>query len=250
MNLLKNQVALITGGSSGIGKAIAIKFAESGARLILFGTNLERGEAVVKEIQEALEGSHVRFYQVDVGNHEAVKKAVQEILLSYGNVDILVNNAGITRDQLIMRMTEEDWDSVMAVNVKSCYNLCHALVRSMMKAKRGKIINVSSVVGLTGNSAQTNYAASKAAVIGFTKALAKELSSRQINVNCLAPGFIVTKMTDVLTETQKEQLLNRIPLARFGVPEEIANVALFLASRLSDYMTGQVISVDGGLGIN
>lgn len=246
-HLLSGKVALITGATAGIGKSIALKFASNGAKVILFGTNLERGEAAVNEIQAL--GSTAEFYPVDVGNQEAVNQAIKEILDKYRQVDILVNNAGITQDQLLMRMTEEEWDHVMTVNAKSCYNTCHALVRPMMKAKAGKIINMSSVVALTGNPGQTNYAASKAAIIGFTKALAKEVASRHICVNCIAPGFITTAMTDLLPEPVKEATLTRIPLGRFGQPEEIANIALFLASNLSDYITGQVISVDGGMAL-
>lgn len=248
-DLLAEKVAIITGATAGIGKAIAAKFASSGAKVILFGTNIERGKTTVEEILKENPNGSAEFFQVDVSQKVAVDATIKIILEKYGNVDILVNNAGITKDQLLMRMPEDDWDSVMDVNVKSCYNTCHALVRPMMKAKRGKIINMSSVIGLTGNVAQTNYAASKAAVIGFTKALAKELASRQICVNCLAPGFIVTSMTDALPDTLKDALINKIPLARFGATEEVANAALFLASNQSDYITGQVISVDGGLGI-
>lgn len=241
--LLKDRTALITGGTAGIGRAIALKFAEEGAKVIIFGTHAERGQEVVKAINETSTGS---FYQVNVADQKEVNQAITEILKS-GHIDILVNNAGITRDQLLMKMTEEDWDEVMAINVKSCYNTCHALVRPMMKARRGKIINMSSVVGLTGNAGQVNYAASKAAIIGFSKALAKELASRGIPVNCIAPGFIQTRMTDELALQQKEGILATIPFGRMGSPEDVANAALFLASPLSDYITGQVITVDGGM---
>ncbi|MBA3237888.1 MAG: 3-oxoacyl-[acyl-carrier-protein] reductase [Parachlamydiaceae bacterium] len=248
-DLLLNQVAVVTGATAGIGKAIALKFALSGAKVILIGTNVDRGETAVSEIHEAVPGSTAEFFQVDVADHEAVRVTMKDILSKYGTVDILVNNAGITKDRLLVRMSEIDWDSVMDVNAKSCYNTCHALLLPMMKARKGKIINMSSVVGLTGNPAQTNYAASKAAVIGFTKALAKEVASRNICVNCLAPGFIVTPMTDALTEAQKEGILSRIPLARLGDVEDVANAALFLASSLSGYITGTVISVDGGMAL-
>lgn len=245
-DLLKDQVALVTGGTAGIGKAIALQFAEHGAKLALFGTNAEKGSQAAAEIKQSF-GTDVEFYQVNVGNTEEVEAAIKKILEKHGKVDILVNNAGVTRDQLLMKMTEEDWDTVMDVNVKSCYNTCRALARSMLKAKKGKIINVSSVVGLTGNAGQANYAASKAAIIGFTKALAKELASRNIHVNCIAPGYIMTQMTEVLNDAQKETTLNKIPLGRMGEPRDIANVALFLASGLSDYITGQVFTVDGGM---
>ncbi|MBA3604029.1 MAG: 3-oxoacyl-[acyl-carrier-protein] reductase [Parachlamydiaceae bacterium] len=246
-NFLLNQTAIITGASSGIGKAIALKFASQGARVILFGTHVGRGAAAVEEITQATPGCSAEFFQVDVSNYQAVQDAMAEILKTYKTVDILVNNAGITKDQLLMRMTEEQWDSVLDVNVKSCYNTCHALVRPMMKAKKGKIINMSSVVGITGNMGQTNYAASKAAVIGFTKSLAKELGSRQIQVNCLAPGYIITAMTETLPEPVKAAVLTNIPLGHFGQTEDIANAALFLASKMSDYITGQVIAIDGGM---
>lgn len=245
--LLQNQVAVITGGTAGIGKAIALKFAKEGARIAILGTNEERGRQALAEIREAVPEVKAHYFQTDVSDKLAVESSVNQILEKFGQADILVNNAGITKDQLLMKMPESDWDIVMDVNVKSCYNTCQALIRSMMKARKGKIINISSVVGLTGNAGQVNYAASKAAVIGFTKALAKEVASRNICVNCLAPGFIVTQMTDGLEDSQKQALLSQIPLKRFGNPEEIANAALFLASSLSDYMTGQVITVDGGM---
>lgn len=244
---LKDQTAIVTGGTAGIGKAIAKKLAQQGARVAIFGTNAERGASVVEEINQLTEEHRVKFYQVDVSNTKAVDQAIGEVLDAFDCVDILVNNAGITRDNLLMKMTEHDWDDVMAINAKSCYNTSRALVRSMMKARRGKIINVSSVVGLTGNMGQTNYAASKAAVIGFTKALALELASRNICVNCIAPGFILTRMTEKLAEDKKENILLRIPLNRLGTPEEVANAVLFLASSMSDYITGQVITVDGGM---
>jgi len=245
--MLKNNVALITGGTAGIGKAIALKFAKEGAHIALFGSTPEKGAQAILELEEQIPGIRAHFYEVDVANTRPVDEAVQKVIADLGPVDILVNNAGITKDQLLLRMSEDDWDSVMSVNVKSCYNLSRALVRSMIKARKGKIINVSSVVGLMGNPSQVNYAASKAAMIGFTKALAKELASRQICVNCIAPGFITTQMTDALTDAQKDAILDKIPLGRFGLPEEIADTALFLASSLSNYMTGQVLVVDGGL---
>lgn len=246
-DLLQNQTAIVTGGTAGIGKAIALKFAEAGAKVAIFGTNAERGAQVLAEIQKVAGNDHAKFFALNVANGAEVEAAIKSVLETFGKVDILVNNAGVTRDQLLMRMSEEDWDTVMDVNVKSCYNTCHALVRPMMKSRKGKIINLSSVVGINGNTGQANYAASKAAIIGFTKALAKELATRNICVNCVAPGFIKTPMTDSLTDAQREATLERIPLARFGEPDEIANTVLFLASSLSDYITGQVISVDGGM---
>lgn len=245
--LLSNQIAIVTGATAGIGKAIALKFAEQGAKVVVMGTNAERGAQVVEEIRLLTGGDNASFFQVDIANTESVEGAFKRVLEQYKQVDILVNNAGITADQLLMKMSEEDWDKVMAVNVKSCYNTCHALVRAMMKARKGKIINVSSVVGLMGNPGQVNYAASKAAMIGFTKALALELASRAICVNCIAPGFIETAMTEGLTETQKEAILTKIPLGKMGKPSDVAHAALFLASSLSDYITGQVFTVDGGM---
>lgn len=245
--LLKGEHAIVTGGTAGIGKAIAIKFAEEGAHVAIFGTNVERGALVVKEIQKKTGRECARFYQVDVSNTTAVQEAAAKVMEEFGKVDILVNNAGITRDQLLMRLSEQDWDDVMAINVKSCYNTSHALVRHMMRAKKGKIINMSSVVGLTGNAGQVNYAASKAAVIGFTKSLAKELAGRNICVNCIAPGFIDTRMTGDMTEAQKENIMGQIPFGRMGSSEEVADAALFLASSLSNYVTGQTLSVDGGM---
>jgi 3-oxoacyl-[acyl-carrier protein] reductase len=184
---------------------------------------------------------------VDVADKAAVENAIQTILTTLGGVDILVNNAGITRDGLLMKMSEEDWDQVLATNLKSVYNTCQSLVRPMLKARSGKIINISSVVGITGNAGQTNYAASKAGMIGFTKSLAQELASRGICVNCIAPGFIQTKMTDGLTEGQKEGILKQIPMGKMGTVENIADAALFLASPFADYITGQVLAVDGGM---
>lgn len=246
-NLLHDQVAVITGGNVGIGKAIASKLAEEGARVAILGTNPETGNATSEEIKQAYPASQAKFYAVDVSKTNAVDETLKKVQEDFGQVDILVNNAGITADQLLMKMSEEEWDKVLDINLKSCYNTCRAVVRSMMKAKKGKIINVSSVVGLMGNSGQANYAASKAGMIGFTKALAKELAPRQILVNCVAPGFIQTKMTDRLSEVQKEGILKGIPLGRMGDPSEIAHVVWFLASPLSNYMTGQVMIVDGGL---
>ena len=248
MKKLEGQVALVTGGNAGIGRAIVMKLAEHGAKVAIFGTDVQRGAQVVQEVAE-LTGAdgNAMFYQVNVADHQEVEEAVKKFLESWGRVDIVINNAGITRDQLLMRMTEEDWDQVMAINTKSCYNVCHAVVRPMMKARKGKIVYISSVVGLTGNVGQANYAASKAAGIGFSKALAKELAPRNICVNCIAPGYIETRMTAELAEEQKKSLLSSIPLGRMGTPEEIANAALFLAGPDSDYITGQVLVVDGGM---
>lgn len=240
--LLEGKTAIITGGNAGIGKAIASLFAEEGANIALFATNKERGQACAQEI-----GACAKFYQVDVSKTKEVDETVASVLQDFGSVEILVNNAGIVRDQLLMKMSEEDFDAVLAVNLKSVYNTCHALVRSFLKARKGKIINITSVVGLTGNAGQANYAASKSGMIGFTKSLAKEVATRGICANCIAPGFIDTSMTQGLSESQKAAILGQIPMQRLGGPEEIAYAALFLASDLSHYITGQVLAVDGGM---
>jgi 3-oxoacyl-[acyl-carrier protein] reductase len=249
MQLLKAKKALITGGTAGIGKEIALAFAKQGADVAIFGTNAERAAQVVQELEQVRLSPEQKFisYIVNVSEKASVEGTIQQLLATWGQLDVLVNNAGITRDGLLMRMSEEDWDQVIDVNLKSVYNTCQALVRPMIKAKGGKIINISSVVGLTGNAGQANYAASKSGMIGFTKALAQELATRNICVNCIAPGFIQTRMTDELTDGQKEGILKKIPMGRMGEPQEIANAAVFLASNLSDYVTGQVLTVDGGM---
>jgi len=246
-DLLKGQTAIVTGGTGGIGRGIAKLLAMHGAYVAIVGTNAERGGEVVAELEALPRTGGAAFYRVNVASKVEVDDAVKHILEQRSRVDILINNAGITRDQLLMKMSEEDWDNVMDINVKSCYNFCHALVRSFLKTKKGKIVNISSVIGLTGNAGQVNYAASKAAIIGFTKALAKELASRNIHVNCIAPGFVSTAMTDAMTEAQKKETIEKIPLGRMGTVEDIANAALFLVSPWSDYITGQVVTVDGGM---
>ena len=249
MQLLKGKKAIVTGGTAGIGKAIASIFAEHGADVVIFGTNLERAEQALKEIEavKAKPEQKILSFLVDVSHTKEVDETIQKILAQFGNVDILVNNAGITRDNLLMKMSEEDWDRVMAVNLKSVYNTCRALARPMMKARSGSVINIASVIGLTGNAGQANYAASKSGMIGFTKSLAKELASRGVRANCVAPGYIETQMTDVLPAQVKEAVLAKIPLSRIGHPRDIANAALFLASDQSSYVTGQVLAVDGGM---
>ncbi len=247
--ILKGKKALVTGGTAGIGQAIALACAKAGAHVVIFGTNQERATQTVKEMEALTAGSGQTFasYIVDVADRAAVDSAIQTILTTFGGVDILVNNAGITRDGLLMKMSEEDWDQVLATNLKSVYNTCQSLVRPMLKARSGKIINISSVVGITGNAGQTNYAASKAGMIGFTKSLAQEVASRGICVNCIAPGFIQTKMTDVLTDAQKEGILKQIPMGKMGTVENIADAVIFFASPFGDYITGQVLAVDGGM---
>ncbi len=242
MNQLKDQVAFVTGATAGIGKAIAKAFVEAGAHVIALGTNKERGEQLVEE-----SGGKVTFMQVDVSSKEQVEKAIDDALAKFQKIDILVNNAGITRDGLLMRMSDEDWNQVLTVNLTSCFYITRAMMRPFMKAKRGKVINISSVVGLMGNAGQTNYAASKGALISFSKSLAKEVASRNITVNCIAPGYIETSMTEKISEAKREEAVKLIPLGRMGRPEDIAASCLFLASPAADYITGQVIVVDGGL---
>ncbi len=250
MQLLKGKVAIVTGGTAGIGREIALHFARHGASVVIFGTNSERAGLVLQELQNvACVKAEQRFDKelIDIVDKQAVDEAIERILKAFGRVDILVNNAGITRDGLLMKMKEEDWDAVLDINLKSVFNFCQALIRPMIKAKTGKIVNISSVVGLIGNPGQTNYAASKAGMIGMTKALAKEVASRGICVNCVAPGFVQTTMTDALSDIQKEALLQQIPMRRFGNTQQIADAVLFLASEMSEYITGQVLAVDGGM---
>ncbi len=249
MPLLKGKKAIVTGATAGIGKEIALEFCRQGASVAIFGTNSERSAQVLSELEALRLFPEQSFHSfiLDVSVKPQVDEVIKGLLDLWKGVDILVNNAGITRDGLLMKMSEEDWDRVIDVNLKSVYNTCQALVRSMLKARSGKIINISSVVGLTGNAGQVNYAASKAGLIGLTKSLALELASRGIGVNCIAPGFIETAMTGVLTEAQREALLAKIPMGRMGGVNEIAKAALFLASDLSNYITGQVLTVDGGM---
>jgi 3-oxoacyl-[acyl-carrier protein] reductase len=249
MHWLKDKKVIITGGTAGIGKAIATLFVEQGAHVAIFGTNRERADQVVASLEalKVFPEQKILSTLVDVSNSAEVETAIQGILAQFGQVDVLINNAGITKDNLLMKMSEEDWDRVLDVNLKSVYNLCRSLARPMLKSRGGSIINVSSVVGLMGNAGQANYAASKAGMVGLSKALAKEWASRGIRVNCLAPGYIDTDMTAVLPANIKETLLTKIPLGRMGSPRDIAHAALFLASDLSNYVTGQVIPVDGGM---
>ncbi|MBS0626517.1 MAG: 3-oxoacyl-[acyl-carrier-protein] reductase [Verrucomicrobia bacterium] len=249
MQLLKKKSALITGGTAGIGKSIALTFAKNGADVAIFGTNRERAEQTLKELEAIRIDPEQKFaiHLVDVSKTADVEQTIQSILNSWGKIDVLVNNAGVTRDNLLMRMSEEDWDHVVDINLKSIYNTCRVLARSMMKARFGSIINISSVIGLTGNAGQVNYAASKSGMIGFTKSLAKELASRNVRANCVAPGYIETQMTEVLSPQIKEQILAKIPLGRIGNPQDVAQAVLYLACDLSNYVTGQVITVDGGM---
>jgi 3-oxoacyl-[acyl-carrier protein] reductase len=246
MKLLEGKVALVTGAARGIGKAIALKFASEGANIAFTDLNIdENGLATQKEIEAF--GVKVKGYASNAANFEDAHQVVAEILKDFGRIDILVNNAGITRDGLMMRMTEQQWDMVINVNLKSAFNFIHALTPVMMKQKSGSIINMASVVGVSGNAGQSNYSASKAGMIGLAKSIAKELGSRGIRANAIAPGFIITDMTAVLSEEVKAEWAKQIPLRRGGTPEDVANTALFLASDLSSYVTGQVIHVCGGM---
>lgn len=245
---LDAKTAVVTGGTAGIGKEICRSLVKAGAHVIFMGTNLERGAHTLNELESIKSPlQKIVFKQLDVANYEAVQEVVSGLYKEFESIDILVNCAGITKDKLLMKMTEEDWDTVIDVNLKSAFNLSKSVIRQMMKNRYGKIINISSVVGLTGNPGQVNYSASKSGMIGFTQSLAKEVAARNICVNCVAPGFIATKMTDELTDEQKQALFGKIPLAKFGRPEDIANLVVFLSSPLSDYITGEVIAVDGGM---
>ena len=246
MKLLEGKVALVTGGSRGIGAAIARRFAEQGADVAFtYRSSAEQANAVAAGLGEL--GVKAQAYQSDAGSYQAAEALASAVLQEFGKVDILVNNAGITRDNLMLRMTEEMWDEVMQANLKSIFNLTKHLLRPMMKNRGGSIINMSSIVGLTGNAGQANYAASKAGIIGFTKSIAKEMGSRSIRCNAIAPGFIETDMTDALDEKVKEGYLANIPMKRLGKAEEVADVCVFLGSDLSTYVSGQVISVCGAL---
>ena len=246
MGLLIGKTALITGASRGIGKAIALLFAQEGADIAI--TNIaddDEFKNTVREI-EAI-GIKTRGYVSNAAKFDDSRKVIDEIIKDFSKIDILVNNAGITRDTLLMRMTEEQWDSVIAVNLKSVFNLTKAVIQVMLKQKNGSIINMSSVVGVSGNAGQSNYSASKAGIIGFTKSIAKETGSRNIRCNAIAPGFIITEMTEKLPEDVKNDWVNKIPLKRGGTPEDVAHTALYLASDLSSYVTGQTIHVCGGM---
>ena len=246
MRLLEGKTAVITGGSRGIGKGIAMRFAAEGANIAI--TNIIDNEEFADAVKEiAALGVKAKGYVSDASVFADAENVINEIVNDFGTVDILVNNAGITRDTLLMRMTEEQWDQVITVNLKSVFNLTKAAIKPMMKQKYGSIINMSSVVGLGGNAGQANYAASKAGIIGFTKSVARELGSRNVRCNAVAPGFILTEMTSKLPEDVKSDWISKIPLKRGGLPEDVANVALFLASDLSSYVTGQTIAVCGGM---
>ncbi len=246
MKLLEGKTALITGASKGIGRKIAEKFAEQGANVAFtYLSSVEKGEALVAELE--VYGTKIKGYRSDASKFVEAEQLINTIVADFGALNIVVNNAGITKDGLLMRMSEEQWDDVINVNLKSVFNVCKAASKIMMKARKGSIINMSSVVGVQGNAGQSNYAASKAGIIGFSKSLAKELGSRNIRTNVVAPGFIRTEMTEVLDPKVVKGWEDSIPLKRAGETEDVANVCVFLASEMSAYVTGQVISVCGGM---
>ena len=242
---LTGKIALVTGAAQGIGKSVAMLLAQGGADIIVSDINLEKAEETSKEI--ATLGPRAMAIRANVAVVEEVEKMVQAIIERFGQIHILVNNAGIARDKLLLRMTEEDWDLVLDINLKGTFNCTKAVIRYMSKQRYGKIVNIASVVGEMGNAGQANYSASKAGVIGFTKTIAREFASRGINVNAIAPGYIVTPMTEVLPEKAKEDLKRMIPMERLGQPEDVAQAAFFLVSEASNYITGQVINVNGGI---
>ncbi len=245
MSLLANQIAVITGAGRGIGRGIALKFGAEGADIVCVSRTAENAEKVAGEVRAL--GRRAWAHAVDVSDAAAVEAAGEKILSETGRVDILVNNAGVTRDDLLMRMSEQDWDTVLDTNLKGAFLFTKAFTRTLLKQRSGRIVNIASVIGLMGNAGQCNYAASKAALLGFTKSLAREFASRNITVNALAPGFIDTDMTAVLSPELKAEILKKIPLNRFGQAEDIAQAALFLASPGAQYITGQVLTVDGGM---
>jgi len=245
MSLLADKVAVVTGAGRGIGRAVALAYARMGADVACVSRTEENSAKVAAEV-EAL-GRKAWALAVDVSDTAAVDAAAKEILESAGRVDILVNNAGVTRDNLLMRMSEEEWDTVLDINLKGAFNFTKAFSRTFIKQRSGRIINIASVIGLIGNAGQSNYAASKAALIGFTKSIAKELAPRGITANAIAPGFIETDMTAALDDKVRESIIGNVPLGRFGSPDDIAHAAVFLAMEPSGYITGQVLTVDGGM---
>lgn len=246
MKLLEGKTAIITGGSRGIGKGIVEKFAQHGANVAFtYSSSAEAANTLAEEVSKT--GVKAKAYKSDAASYDESQKLVEDVLKEFGSIDILINNAGITRDNLLMRISEEDFDKVIEVNLKSVFNMTKAIQRTMLKQRKGSIINMSSVVGVRGNPGQTNYAASKAGVIGFTKSVALELGSRDIRCNAIAPGFIQTEMTEKLGESAIKEWSDIIPLKRGGTPEDVANACVFLASDLSSYITGQVLNVDGGM---
>lgn len=246
MKLLEGKIALVTGATRGIGKAIAETYAEHGAQVLFtYRSSVEKAQALEASLSEVTPGA--KGFQVDAGNFEAIQEMISGIMKEFGRLDIIVNNAGITKDTLLLRMSEDHWDQVIQTNLNSVFYTTKAALRNMLKARAGSIINISSVVGLTGNAGQANYAASKGGMVAFTKSVAKEVGSRGIRANVVAPGFIATEMTETLPEKELATWLQGIPLKRAGTPEEVANLCVFLGSDLSSYITGQVYNVDGGM---
>jgi 3-oxoacyl-[acyl-carrier protein] reductase len=246
MALLQNKIVLVTGASRGIGRAIAFKMAQEGASVAFtYLSSVEKGEALEAELSTL--GIKAKGYRSDASDYKQAEELMNSVIADFGTIDVLINNAGITKDGLLMRMSEEQWDSVIQVNLKSVFNLTKAAIKPMMKAKSGSIINLTSVVGIRGNAGQANYAASKAGIIGFTKSVALELGSRNIRSNAIAPGFILTEMTGELNAAATEEWTKSIPLKRGGQAEEVADACVFLASDMSKYITGQVLQVDGGM---
>ncbi len=242
----ENQAAIVTGAGRGIGHAIAVRLASEGARVASVSRSDENAKRTADELN-SLRADSAKHYAVDVADHAAVQKIGAQILEDFTKIDILVNNAGVTRDGLVMRMSVEDWDTVINTNLRGAFNFTQAIIRAMIKQRSGRIINITSVIGLIGNAGQTNYAASKAGLIGFTKSLARELASRNITVNAVAPGFITTDMTAGLSDEIKNTIQSQIPLGKTGAPEDVANTVAFLASAEANYITGQVVCVDGGM---
>lgn len=247
MKLLENKVALITGASRGIGRTIAVEFAKQGAHIAFTDIRPDENSESLLEELSCFSGVQARFYVSDASDFVASEQMVQQVFADFGHIDVLVNNAGITRDHLLLRMNEADWDAVIKVNLKSVFNLTKAVQPIMLKQRSGSIINISSVVGLAGNAGQANYAASKAGIIGFTKSVAQEIGSRNIRCNAIAPGFIASEMTDKVPEEIRNEWMKRIALRRMGTPKDVANVAVYLASDMSSYITAQVISCTGGM---
>lgn len=246
---LAHKYALITGASGGIGASIARAFVSQGATVTLSGTRVEALNTLKNELMSLAvdASSRIHIMPCDLNQEDGMEQLIQDASKAMGGLDILINNAGITRDNLLMRMKDEDWKKVLDINLTSCFKACRAAIKSMMSKRYGKIINIASIVGVTGNPGQTNYCASKAGMIGFSKALAQEVATRNITVNCIAPGFIATQMTDVLNDGVKDKILSSIPMQRMGSPEDIANGAVFLASAAGDYITGQTLHINGGM---